>query len=175
MKLSEYPNLSVYFKKEVLNKYIEHDGNVEFAVTLVDKFLSKYPYYSEALLFKARMLIALGKEKKALTLLNATKKIDEWKRDYTFDQAEILFKFGERVEAIEILKSSIELSLRDVLEGIENFLISIEFNSKTIKPIQKMIKKEIIKSLSNKDYALDFEKLKQVLIEHKLEMKNPAR
>jgi hypothetical protein len=67
------------------------------------------------------------------------------------------------------------LSLRDVLEGIDNFLISIEFNSKTIKPIQRMIKKEIIKSLSNKDHVLDFKKLKQVLMEHKREKMNPAR
>ena len=144
MELSKYPNQSAHFKKTVLNKYVEHDGDVEFALTLVDKFLSKYPYYTEALLFKARMLIARGKDKKALTILKAIKKIDEWKIEYTYDQAEVLFKLGQKKEAAKILKSTIELSLRNILEGTENFLRGVDFDSERMKPIQNMIKKEII-------------------------------
>ena len=168
MKLSKYPNQSAYFKRTVLNKYAEHDGDVEFALILVDKFLSKYPYYSEALLFKARMLIALGKNKKALTILKANKKIDEWKIEYTYDQAEVLFKLGQKKEAARILKSTIELSLRNISEGTENFLRGVDFDSERMNPIQSMIKKEIIINLSKDKYALDFEKIIKALSTHKL-------
>jgi tetratricopeptide (TPR) repeat protein len=167
MKLSKYPNQSAYFRRTVLNKYIEHGGNVEFALALADKFLSKYPYYPEALLFKARMLIALGKNKKALTVLKAIKKIDEWKIEYTYDQAEVLFNLGQKKEAAKILKSTIELSLRNISEGTENFLRGIDFCSDEMKNIQKMIMKEIIINLSKDKYELDFKKIIKALSTHK--------
>jgi len=168
MNLSNCPNLSAYFRKQVLNKYSEHNGDVKFAVTLVDTFLEKYPCYPEALLFKARMFISLGKDKEALRLLRTVEKLDEWKREYLFDQAEILFKIGKKSESIKTLESAVELSIRDVIEGIDNYLRGIDFVTEQMKPVQKILKKEMIEYISQKNKRLDFVKIKDILKEHNI-------
>ena len=96
MQSISYPNLSEIFNNEVYKKYFDEGGNVQTALSLVNSFLNKYPYYPEAIIFKARMLIVAGELEHALEYLKIAKKIDKWRVVYSFDIAEILYKKGEK-------------------------------------------------------------------------------
>jgi hypothetical protein len=60
MKKKDSPDISEKFQK-VYQKFFEIGGEPKKAIKIIDKFLENEPYYPEALIFKARMLLALGK------------------------------------------------------------------------------------------------------------------
>jgi len=125
MKITEYPFLTRTFKK-VYKGYLEDSGGDPYVgLNLVDTFLKRYPYYTEALVFKARMLIAIGKHKEAFKFIKIAKRIDEWNKCYIFDEAELLYKNDGKI-AIDNLLKQIEDLVSQINNGIHNFLLSID-------------------------------------------------
>jgi tetratricopeptide (TPR) repeat protein len=168
MKISEYEKLPDSFKESVYKKYMDHNGNPEIALSFVNEFLNDYPLYPEALLFKARMLIALGRDKDALICLKTCEIFDRWRIACAYDKAEVLFRIGKKSEAIRLVRSEIETSLRNVLEGIENFLLGVDFDLEGMNVTRDMIKREIALYLSNKKKSLDFKNVNQMLRNHQV-------
>lgn len=168
MKISEYAKLPDYFKDSVYKKYMDHNGDPEIALSFVNEFLNDHPFYPEALLFKARMLIAVGRDKEALICLKTCETFDRWRIPYTYDEAEVLFRIGKKSEAIRLVRSEIETSLRNVLEGIETFLLGVDFDVEGMNVIRDMIKREIALYLSNKKKFLDFRNINQILKDHQV-------
>jgi len=168
LKITEYTKLSEYYKEAVYKKYMDHNGDPELALSFVNQFLRDYPFYPEALLFKARMLMALSREEEALVCLEACEMFGKWGIVHIYDKAEVLFRLGRKTEATKLIKSYLEASLRDVTEGIENFLLGIDFDLDEMNVVRDMIKKEMIQYLSNKSDSLDFKKIIQVLKNHQI-------
>jgi hypothetical protein len=138
------------------------------ALSFVNEFLDDYPFYPEALLFKARMLIALGRDKEALIWLETCEMFERWGITYSYDKAEVLFRIGKKIEATRLIRSEIEISLRNILEGIENFLLGADFDLEEMNVIRDKIKREIVLYLSNKKQSLDFKSIIQILRNHKV-------
>jgi hypothetical protein len=138
------------------------------ALSFVNEFLDDYPFYPEALLFKARMLIALGRDKEALIWLETCEMFERWGITYSYDKAEVLFRIGKKIEATRLIRSEIEISLRNILEGIENFLLGADFDLEEMNVIRDKIKREIVLYLSNKKQSLNFKSIIQILRNHKV-------
>ncbi|GBC59972.1 hypothetical protein DENIS_0914 [Desulfonema ishimotonii] len=163
MQSISYPNLSEIFNNEVYKKYFDEGGNVQTALSLVNSFLNKYPYYPEAIIFKARMLIVAGELEHALEYLKIAKKIDKWRVVYSFDIAEILYKKGEKRKAIGYLKFAFESLFDEAIHGLENFLISIELNEDKENEAISFVKKEMIKYVKNDSESISLDRMLSML------------
>lgn len=160
-----YPPLSKIFQDTVYQVYSD-SGDSTIGLRAVNNFLDQYGPYAEALIFKARMLIAAGDDKQALGILHASKMIDEWKVEYAFDEAEILFRQGEKIEATHILATAIEFLLREALEGVENFLVCIDLIGKTREHVFQLIQHEMMRFLSKESSSLQLENVLPILQAH---------
>ncbi len=167
MELSEYPDLSGLFKREVHQKYIECGGDPDTALDLADSFLDRYPYYPEALIFKARMLMVKDNYPEALSYLEAAKKIDVWRVNYSFDEAEILCRFGRKRDAAQCIQSAVEFMLREMTEGVENFLTGIDFVSEEEEEAAcNIVREQMIRFLSGNSASVDLERIFSILDKH---------
>lgn len=167
MTMLEINGISDRFKEDVYEKYIAHNGNVKYGLTVVDAFLKIYPYYPEALLFKARMLIALGRDDEALYWLETCEQYIHWNVECKYDKAEVLFKLGEKTESVTVITDKIEISLRDMLDGIENFLLGINYDINCVSSIKREIIAKMIRYLSNDSKSLDIDSILDLLKDHK--------
>lgn len=153
-------------------KYVACECHPDVGLHFVNEFLGQYPYYSEALVFKARMLIALSRDEEALEVLHTVKRIDERRIDYAFDEAEILYRFGRKFEAIQIIRSASEFLLKEALEGVENFLICIDFIGEEREEVFTMIHKEMIRFLSKDTNSLNLDESISLLQKHAIIAEN---
>jgi tetratricopeptide (TPR) repeat protein len=155
MKELNYPELSKIFDSDVHRKYFDSGADPEDGIILVDRFLAKYPYYPEALLFKSRMFIVKGYYEDALSYLDVVARIDKWRAVYLFDKAEVLYNIGQRQEAIVAIVHAIQSLLGETLDGIDNFLLSIQdCTTNTRIATKRYIINEMIGVLSSKSNSL---------------------
>lgn len=138
MKLRKYPRLSKKFN-HIYKFYFEKGANPLLALKKVNFFLKKYPLYPEALVFKARMLIALSKHKMAMRYLKIAQMIDEWNLVYAFDMAELLSLMKKNNHAIDIVLNTIKKLIQEALFGTENYLLSLHCSSKKKAKLQNLI------------------------------------
>jgi tetratricopeptide (TPR) repeat protein len=162
VKLTDYPPLSHKFK-QVYKKYFANNADPFEGLKFVDDFLTKYPYYPEALVFKARMLIALSKNKEALQCLKAAQKIDEWRVIYAFDQAEILMQRDRQDEAIDCVWSAITSLLKEAMRGTSDYLLSINCSSDDRKKAEELLKQDMIKLISGNRKTSNLREIKKIL------------
>ncbi|QTA84142.1 tetratricopeptide repeat protein [Desulfonema magnum] len=164
MKLSDYPSLSDLFRNNVYKKYFDGGGDPNNGILLVDAFLDSWPYYPEALVFKARMLIVKGENEKASEFLKAARKIDEWRINYLFDEAEILYKTGKKPDAVRCLRIATESLLKEGQRGVKNFLLSLDNCGIRLRDIaERAIRKEMIRFLSDESDSVDLDEFLSVL------------
>ena len=110
--------------KYVYKQYLEDGGgNPVFGLTLIDKLLEEYPYYTEALLYKARMLMANGNYEEAEKCIQDIKNIDHWNKNYIYDEAELIYR-NNNVEGIDYINSKMCDVIDDSINGLSNFLLS---------------------------------------------------
>lgn len=160
MKPHNFEDISEIFKDEVYKKYFKFNGDPNKGLELVDNFLEKYPIYPEALIFKIRMLISHGDYEQALQYIDAVKKIDRWRIDYLFEKAEIFYKIGKCDEAIECIIYALEHLLSEAINGVKNFLLSIDnLNSTQRDKLEKEIFFEMKKFISNDQHKIKIDKL----------------
>ncbi len=164
MESSEYPYLSNLFKKNVYKKYFDCGGDPDKGILLADAFLDSWPYYPEALVFKARMLIVKGENEEASEFLKAARRIDEWRINYLFDEAEILYKAGRKSDASKCLRTAVESLLKEGLRGVKNFLLSVDHcETETRDTADRAIRKEMIRFLSDESESVDLDNFLSVL------------
>ncbi len=166
MELSAYPRLSQLFQQEVLQTYFADGAAPDVGLQVVNTFLKSYPYYCEALIFKARMLIALERETEALEVLTAAKTIDEWRVTYAFEEAEILYRFGQKTEAAQRIQFASESLLREAKDGIENFLTCIDMWNEEREDVLHIIRQAMIGFLSGASSSLNLEAIIPILQQH---------
>lgn len=112
------PSLSEQLKGAIGHFY--EDLDPKFAVELVNSLLARYPYYSEALLFKARMLIADSRYDEAQACIETIKSIDHWNRIYIYDEAELLYRKDEEA-ATKYMEMQLKSVIEDIVSGISSF------------------------------------------------------
>ncbi len=134
MKTNSFPNTSKKFQN-IYNRFFEINGDPKKAIMLIDKFLKEEPYYPEALIFKARMLLALGKNNEAIKIIELAEKQDKWRLIGKFDKAEAYLEKGETEHSISEFISAIKSYQTEIKNGIESYLLSIvnQRNSNKIK------------------------------------------
>jgi len=153
--------------QEVYDYYFENNGSPESAIERVNIFLKKYPYYSEAIIFKARMLIAIEKHKEALKLLKTAELIDRWRLDGKFDKAEVLLELNKKEESLELAADTINSYLKELQSGIESYVLSMDNQA-----IQKELEEVIFQHISlffakADDQEATMQNLKEYLLNNK--------
>jgi len=123
--MKEIHEISKQFQ-EVYDYYFENNGSPESAIERVNIFLEKYPYYPEAIIFKARMLIAAEKHEEALKFLETAESIDRWRLDGKFDKAEVLLELNKKEESLELAADTINSYLKELRNGIESYVLSMD-------------------------------------------------
>ncbi len=164
--VTDYPAFSQLFEEHVRQQHIEQGFDPERGLTLVNEFLVHVPYYPEALLFKARMLIVLRRYAEALAMLTAAKNIDEWRVVYAFDEAEVLYKSDQKLQAIHTIQAATEYLLREALDGMKNFLVGIDVIGEERNDVLRSIRQEMIRFLSEDASSLNFDAILPFLQEH---------
>lgn len=110
--------------KEIYRQYLEDGGgDPTLGLKLVTNLLTEYPYYTEALLFKARMLMARGCYEKAEECIKDIKRIDHWDKSYIYDEAELLYRKDAKA-GINYIHEQLEELIKDIVNGIDNFLLA---------------------------------------------------
>jgi len=160
MKISEVPNISAEMDR-LYDKYFEADANANAILPLIDDFLTKYPTYPEALVFKARMLMVIGRNSEAQRYLKAARKIDRWFLIGRFDEAEIHSIHNKSESALEIYINAIEAYMTQLSQGIDNFLSSCDRESTKI--IERKTKEALVKYLTEGQDSSVFEDLLKAL------------
>ncbi len=120
-RVTDVPNISKEMKA-IYGKFIE-SGNFEEALPHIDAFLEKYPNYTEALVFKARALMALGRNNEALKCLKMAKRADKWRLIGRFDEAEIYLDKKKTEDSIKKYVEAIEAYATELKNGIDGYLL----------------------------------------------------
>jgi tetratricopeptide (TPR) repeat protein len=160
MKISDVPNISAEMDR-LYEKYFEADANATAILPLIDDFLSKHPTYPEALVFKARMLMVIGRNGEALRCLKAAQKIDRWLLVGRFDQAEIYLKKNKPEVALEIYINAVKAYASELSDGLDEFLSSCNNESKSI--IKRKTKEALTKYLTGEQDSAVFDDLLKTL------------
>ena len=121
-RITDIPNISNEMKA-LYEKFWETGDFVEI-LPHIDAFLSKYPYYREALIFKARSLMAIGRNNEALRCIKMAKRIDEFGLIGRFDEAEIYLKKRKKDESIETYVNAVKAYATELQNGIDSYTLS---------------------------------------------------
>ncbi|MBI5657058.1 MAG: hypothetical protein HZC44_09720 [Geobacter sp.] len=121
-RITDIPNISNEMKA-LYEKFWE-TGDFIGILPHIDAFLSKYPFYREALIFKARSLMAIGRNNEALRCIKMAKRIDEFGLIGRFDEAEIYLKKRKKDESIETYVEAVKSYATELQNGIDSFALS---------------------------------------------------
>jgi tetratricopeptide (TPR) repeat protein len=122
---SDKTNLSSKLKKIYEKYFIDGGGDPAYGLALVDKLLEEYPYYTEALLYKARMLMANENYDEAEKCIQKLKSIDHWNKSYIYDEAELIYRNNNKA-GIDYIHDQIGEVIDNAVSGLSNFLLSIK-------------------------------------------------
>ncbi len=120
-RITDVPNISKEMKA-IYGKFMDSGSFME-ALPHIDAFLEKYPNYTEALVFKARALMVLGRNNDALKCLKMAKRADKWRLIGRFDEAEIYLEKNKNEESIKLLVKAVEEYATELKDGIDGFLL----------------------------------------------------
>lgn len=116
-------------------------------IWLVRKLLMKYPYHIESLLFKARMLMADGRDEDAEICIEDIKDIDCWTRIYIYDEAILRYR-KDKDAGIEYMQDQLERVMHDIVSGMSNFFLGVNDNDR--KCLGEKLRDVGIKALTQK-------------------------
>ncbi len=121
-RISDTPNISKEMK--ALYKKFWKTGDFVAILPHIDAFLSKYPHYREAMIFKARSLMAIGRNNEALRCIKMAKRVDEFGLIGRFDEAEIYLKKRKKEETIETYINAVKAYATELQNGIDSYTLS---------------------------------------------------
>lgn len=127
-RITDIPNISnemkaLYQKFWVTGDFVE-------ILPHIDAFLVKYPYYREALIFKARALMALSRNNEALRCIKMAKRVDKFGLIGRFDEAEIYLKKKKKEESIETYVDAVKSYATELQNGIDSYALSCNSGSR---------------------------------------------
>jgi tetratricopeptide (TPR) repeat protein len=120
-RVTDVPNISKEMKI-IYGKFMD-SGSFEDVLPHIDAFLEKYPNYTEALVFKARALMALGRNNEALKCLNMAKRADKWRLIGRFDEAEIYLEKKKTEHSIKKYVEAVEAYATELKNGIDGYFL----------------------------------------------------
>ncbi|MBK5275340.1 MAG: hypothetical protein JJE30_09855 [Desulfuromonadales bacterium] len=127
-RITDIPNISSEMKV-LYGKFIDSGSFVE-TLPHIDAFLDKYPYYREALIFKARALMALGRNNDALRCIKMAKRIDKFGLIGRFDEAEIYLQKKKKEQSIETYVDAVKSYATELKNGIDSYTLSCKSESR---------------------------------------------
>lgn len=127
-RITDTPNISNEMK--ALYKKFWKTGDFVEILPHIDAFIAKYPYYREALIFKARSLMAIGRNNEALRCIKAAKRIDQFGLIGRFDEAEIYLKKQKKDESIETYVNAVKAYATELQNGIDSYTLSCNPDSR---------------------------------------------
>ena len=165
-RVTDVPNISKAMKA-IYGKFMD-TGNFEEILPHIDAFLEKYPNYTEALVFKARSLMALGRNNDALKCLKMAKRADKWRLIGRFDEAEIYLNKKKNEESIKKFVEAVESYATEMKNGIDSYLLSC--NPESRDGIEDLTRSALTEFFLNDTANKPFEKLLAELNELKDEL-----
>lgn len=140
-------------------------GNFEDILPHIDKFLDKYPYYTEALIFKARALMALNRNNEALKYIKIACRVDKLHLIGRFDEAEIYLEKKNNKESIEAYVEALKAYAVEMKDGMDGYLLCCNSDSK--KKIRKLTQTALRDFFAHDEKNRPFEKLQKSLVQLK--------
>jgi len=165
-RISDIPNIS----KEMKALYAKFwkTGSFEQILPDIDTFLDKYPTCTEAIIFKARALIAIGRNNDALKCIKMGKRLDEWRLIGRFDEAEIYLNKQKKNESVNAYVDAVMAYAVELKNGIEDY--SINFNAAAREKIDGLTQEALAEFFTNDEENKPFEKLSNCLMKMKDEL-----
>jgi len=154
-RVTDVPNISKEMKA-IYGKFMD-SGNFEEAMPHIDAFLEKYPNYTEALVFKARALMALGRNNEALKYLKMAKRADKWRLIGRFDEAEIYLEKKKTEESIKKFVEAVEAYATELKNGIDCYYLCC--NPEIRERIEELTRSALTEFFSKDTENTPFEKL----------------
>jgi len=154
-RITDLPNISK--EMQAIYGIFMDCGNFEEVLPHVDAFLEKYPNYTEALVFKARALIAIGRNNDALRCLKMAKRVDKWRLIGRFDEAEIYLDKKKNEESIEKYVETVKAYATELKNGIDSYLLCC--NSESRDKIQELTRAALTEFFLNDTENNPYEKL----------------
>lgn len=170
-RITDTPNVSKEMQT-IYKKLWDSNGNFKALLPDIDAFLDKYPIYTEALVFKARALMALGRNGDALRCIKIAKRIDKWRLIGRFDEAEIFLEKRKKELSVTMYVDTVKAYATELRDGIDGYLscCSTEVEDR----IKKLTKESLIEFLFNDGQDESFKKLQNSLLEMQDKMEHFA-
>lgn len=127
-RITDIPNITNEMKA-LYDKFWETGDFVQI-LPHVDAFLVKYPYHREALIFKVRALLALGRNNEALRHIKMANRVDKFGLIGRFDEAEIYLRKSKKDESIETYVDAVKSYATELQNGIDSFALSCNAESR---------------------------------------------
>lgn len=154
-RITDIPNISNEMKA-LYEKFMDTGSFVE-VLPHIDEFLAKYPYYREALIFKARSLMAIGRNNEALRFIKMAKRIDKYGLLGRFDEAEIYLQKKRKEETIETYVDAVQSYATELKNGIDSYALSC--NSESRDRIKELTQQALAEFFLNDFENSPFKKL----------------
>jgi tetratricopeptide (TPR) repeat protein len=163
-RLSDIPPIAKEMQS-IYGAFLDSGGDFENTLCLLDDFLEKYPHYTEALVLKARALIAVGRRGDALKCLKMAKRIDKWNQNGRFDEAELYLERTNTDKSYETFVQAVKSYATDLKDGIDNFLLCC--NSGNRNKIEAMTRKVLSQFFEKETDIKIFDQLQARLVKIK--------
>lgn len=154
-RVTDVPNISKEMKA-IYGRFMDC-GNFEEVLPHIDAFLEKYPNYTEALVFKARALMALGRNNEALKCLKMAKRADKWRLIGRFDEAEIYLDKKKTEDSIKKYVEAVEAYATELKNGIDGYLLCC--NPETRERIEELTRSALTEFFLKDTKNTPFERL----------------
>ncbi len=162
-RITDFPNISKEMK--ALYRQFWRTGNFEDILPHIDKFLNKYPYYTEALIFKARALIALGRNNEALKYIKIASRVDKLHLIGRFDEAEIHLYKKKNKDSIKAYVEALKAYAVEMKDGMDGYLLCC--NSESKKKIKKLTQTALRDFFAHDEKNKPFDKLQKGFMQMK--------
>jgi tetratricopeptide (TPR) repeat protein len=155
-RISDIPNTSKEMQK-IYEKYWDISGDFRTFLPHIDDFLQKYPYYTEALVLKARSLMGIGRNNEALKCLKMAKRIDKWRLIGRFDEAEIYLEKRKNEESIKAYVEAVKAYAVELKNGMDSYQLCC--NSESREKLKEITQQALADFFANDEENKPFEKL----------------
>jgi hypothetical protein len=163
-RITDTPNISKEMQA-IYRQLRDSNGNFEAILPLLDKFILKYPYYTEAIIFKARALMAVGRNAEAHKYIKMVTRIDKWRLNGRFDEAELLLEKKKKEVSLDIYVGAVKAYATELKEGIDSYLICCNHESQD--KIRELTQKALTEFFAQGTENDSFKKLLDDLIKIK--------
>ncbi|WP_223922930.1 M48 family metallopeptidase [Geobacter sp. AOG2] len=155
-RITDVPNTSKEMQK-LYDKFWDESGDFRKLLPEIDAFLQKYPNYVEALVLKARSLMAIGRNNEALKCLKMAKRADRWRLIGRFDEAEIYLDKKKHEESVKVYVEAVKAYAVELKNGMDSYLLCC--NSESKEKLKELTQQALADFFAQDEENKPFEKL----------------